>query len=305
MSVIAVQGITKAYGEVRAVDGISFSVDEGEVFGFLGPNGAGKTTTVEILEGYCHPDQGEVTVLGLDPFADGQELRERVGILLQSTSLYPDLSVAELMALFSGYYHKALDADTLISAMGLDEKRNARYAQLSGGQRQRLALILAFINDPELLFLDEPTAGLDPQSRQAVWQWLTEARRKSRTVFLTTHHIEEAQQLCDRVAIVDHGKIIALDTPRHLMAELDHGQKISFLADKKLDLAKLCSIPGVWAATNGRPGEYTLHAEDSQLALKELLEFASQEGCYIKDLRVEGATLEDVFISLTGRRIRE
>jgi ABC-2 type transport system ATP-binding protein len=287
------------------VDGISFSVEEGELFGFLGPNGAGKTTTVEILEGYRRPDQGEVTVLGLDPFGGGNELRERMGILLQSTSLYPELSVAELVSLFSGYYRNALDPDTLMSAMGLNEKRSARYAELSGGQRQRLALILAFINDPELLFLDEPTAGLDPQSRQAVWEWMTEARRKSRTVFLTTHHIEEAQELCDRVAIVDHGKIIALDTPRRLMADLDNGQKITFLADKNLDLAKLSSISGVWAATNGKPGEYTLHAEDSQLALKKLLELASEEGFYPRDLRVEGATLEDVFINLTGRRIRE
>jgi len=305
MTAIEVRGIVKTYAEVRAVDGISFSVEEGEVFGFLGPNGAGKTTTVEILEGYHRPDQGEVTVLGLDPFGGGNELRERVGILLQSTSLYPDLSVAELVYLFSGYYRNALDPDALMSAIGLNEKRSARYGELSGGQRQRLALILAFINDPQLLFLDEPTAGLDPQSRQAIWDWMMEARRKSRTVFLTTHHIEEAQELCDRVAIVDHGKIIALDTPRRLMADLDSGQKITFLADKNLDLAKLSSLPGVWAATNGKPGEHTLHADDAQLALKKLLELASEEGFYPRDLRVEGATLEDVFINLTGRRIRE
>ena len=305
MPAIEVQGVVKTYGQLRALDGISFSVEEGEVFGLLGPNGAGKTTTVEILEGYRRPEQGEITVLGLDPFGDGHELRERVGILLQSTSLYADLSVAELVGLFSGYYRNALDPDILMSAMGLDVKRSARYRELSGGQRQRLALILAFVNDPQLLFLDEPTAGLDPQSRQAVWEWTTEARRKSRTVFLTTHHIEEAQELCDRVAIVDHGKIIALDTPRRLMADLDNGQKIAFLADKNLDLATLSSIPGVWAATNGVPGEYTLHADDSQLALKKLLELASEEGFYPRDLRVEGATLEDVFISLTGRRIRE
>ncbi len=305
MPAIEARQVVKTYGEVIAVDGISFTVDEGEVFGFLGPNGAGKTTTVEILEGYRRPDQGEVAVLGLDPFQDGRELRESVGILLQSTSLYPDLSVAELVSLFSGYYRHTLEPDTLMSAMGLEKKRSAHYGELSGGQRQRLALILAFLNDPQLLFLDEPTAGLDPQSRQAVWEWMTQARENSRTVFLTTHHIEEAEELCDRVAIVDHGKIIALDTPRRLMAELDHGQRIAFLADVSLDLAKLSSIPGVWAATNGKSGEYTLHAEDSQLALTKLLEMASQEGFYPRDLRVVGATLEDVFISLTGRRIRE
>jgi ABC-2 type transport system ATP-binding protein len=304
MPAIEVRELVKTYGQVRAVDGISFSVDEGEVFGFLGPNGAGKTTTVEILEGYRRPDRGEVTVLGLDPFQDGHELRERVGILLQSTSLYSDLSVAELLGLFSGYYRSTLNAETLMSAMGLDEKRRARYGELSGGQRQRLALILAFINDPQLLFLDEPTVGLDPQSRHAVWDWMTHARENQRTVFLTTHHIEEAQRLCDRVAIIDHGRIIALDSPRRLMADLEIDQKIAFMAKEPVDLARLSSIPGVWAASNGKEGEYILHAEEAQLALKGLMELASAEGFYPEDLRLEGATLEDVFISLTGRKIR-
>jgi ABC-2 type transport system ATP-binding protein len=304
MPAIQVQDLVKTYGEVRAVDGISFSVDEGEIFGFLGPNGAGKTTTVEILEGYRRPDRGEVKVLGLDPFRDGQELRERVGILLQSTSLYSDLSVAELMGLFSGYYRSSLNPDTLIAAMGLDEKRRARYGELSGGQRQRLALILAFINDPQLLFLDEPTAGLDPQSRHAVWDWMIRAQENHRTVFLTTHHIEEAQKLCDRVAIIDHGRIIALDTPRRLMANLETDQKIAFLAREPVDLARLSCIPGVWAASDGEEGEYILHTEETQLALKGLMEMASAEGFYPTDLRLEGATLEDVFISLTGRKIR-
>jgi ABC-2 type transport system ATP-binding protein len=305
MPAIEVQQLVKTYGELRAVDGISFSVDQGEVFGFLGPNGAGKTTTIEMLEGYRRPDSGLVSVLGLDPRNDGHELKEFVGILLQSTSLYPDLTVAELVSMFEGYYRHTARPGTLLQAMGLGEKRGARYRELSGGQQQRLALVLTFINDPRLLFLDEPTAGLDPQSRQAVWEWIVQARLDGKTVFLTTHHIEEAQELCDRVAIIDHGKIIALDTPRRLMADLGLEQKVAFLTEDAVDLARLTSIPGVWAAVSRREGEYLLHAEDPQLALAGLMELASEAGFRPRDLRVEGASLEDVFISLTGGRMRE
>ncbi|MDH4209737.1 MAG: ABC transporter ATP-binding protein [Anaerolineae bacterium] len=305
MAAIEVHEIVKTYGDLRAVNGVSFEVQEGEVFGLLGPNGAGKTTTIEIMEGYRKPDSGQIRVLGLDPFRGGHELKQRVGLLLQSTSLYPELSVAELVSLFSGYYREPVEANVLLEAMGLREKTTARYRQLSGGQKQRLALILAFINSPQLAFLDEPTAGLDPQSRQGVWEWIREGRQRCKTVLLTTHYIEEAEALCDRVAIMDQGQIIALDTPRRLMADLEVEHKIAFLAEEPLDLAKLSRIPGVWAASNGKEAEYTLHVDDPQLALKGLLDMASQEGFYPRDLRVEGATLEDVFISLTGKRIRE
>lgn len=305
MAAIEVNQIVKSYGQLRAVNGVSFQVQEGEVFGLLGPNGAGKTTTVEILEGYRQPDSGRVSVLGLDPFQDGRELKKRVGFLLQSTALYPELSVAELVSLFSGYYREPLEAGALLKAMGLQDKSTARYRELSGGQKQRLALILAFINDPELAFLDEPTAGLDPQSRQGAWEWIREGRQRSKTILLTTHYIEEAEALCDRVAIMDQGQIIALDTPRRLVAGLDAEHKIAFVSDQPIDLSRLSCIPGVWAASNSKQGEYTLHVEDAQIALKGLMDFASQDGFYPGDLRVEGATLEDVFISLTGRRIRE
>jgi ABC-2 type transport system ATP-binding protein len=302
---IEVHEIVKTYGDFRAVNGVSFEVEEGEVFGLLGPNGAGKTTTIEIMEGYRKPDSGWVRVLDLDPFQDGHELKQRVGLLLQSTSLYPELSVAELASLFSGYYREPVEANVLLETLGLKEKTTARYRELSGGQKQRLALILAFINDPQLVFLDEPTAGLDPQSRQGFWQWIGEGRQRSKTILITTHHIEEAEALCDRVAILDHGQIMALDTPRRLVAGLEAEHRIAFLAEEPIDLARLSCIPGVWAAANGKEGEYTLHVEDPQLALKGLMELASQESFYPRDLRVEGATLEDVFISLTGRRIRE
>jgi len=305
MAAIEVERLVKVYGEVNAVDGISFTVEKGEVFGFVGPNGAGKTTTIEIIEGYRMPDEGQVVVLGLDPFRERYELKERVGIMLQSTSFYPDLRMGEIVTLFAGYYRHTADTDSLLDMMGLKEKSRAFIRELSGGQKQRLALILAFINDPELLFLDEPTAGLDPQSRQGVWEWIDEARQEGKTAFITTHYIEEAEELCDRVAIIDHGRIIALDTPRRLMANLDAEQSIEFIADDSLDLAKLSAIPGVWAAVNGKKGEYTLHVSDPQVALKGLMALAAEEAFYPRDLRVEGATLEDVFIHLTGRRIRE
>jgi ABC-2 type transport system ATP-binding protein len=305
MAAIQVERLLKVYGEVKAVDGISFTVEKGEVFGFLGPNGAGKTTTIEIIEGYRMPDEGQVVVLGLDPFRERYKLKERVGIMLQSTSVYPDLKVGEIVKLFAGYYRHTTDTDSLLDMMGLKEKSKAFIRDLSGGQKQRLALILAFINDPELLFLDEPMAGLDPQSRQGAWERIDEARQKGKTAFITTHYIEEAEDLCDRVAVIDHGRIIALDTPRRLMASLDAEQRIEFIADGSLDLAKLSAIPGVWAVVNGKKGEYTLHVSDPQVALKGLMALAAEEGFYPRDLRVEGATLEDVFIHLTGRRIRE
>ena len=305
MAAIEVENLHKAYREVRAVDDISFRVQIGEIFGFLGPNGAGKTTTIEIIEGYRKPDDGRVTVLGLDPFRQPYEMKERVGIMLQSTSLYPDLRVGEIIKLFAGYYKHTVDTDALLEMMGLIEKKRSFVRELSGGQRQRLALTLAFINDAEILFLDEPTAGLDPQSRRTVWERVDEARQKGKTTFITTHYIEEAEKLCDRVAIIDHGRIIALDTPRRLMADLEAEHTIDFVADSALDLAKLWDIPGLCTVVNGKKGEYTLHVSDPQRALKGLMALATEEDFHPRDLRVEGATLEDVFIKLTGRRIRE
>jgi ABC-2 type transport system ATP-binding protein len=305
LAAIEVERLLKVYGTVRAVDNISFTIEKGETFGFLGPNGAGKTTTIEILEGYRKPDHGRVLVLGLNPVRRGYEVKERVGILLQETSLYPELRVCEIVKLFAGYYQHTADTELLLDMMGLKEKGKASVRELSGGQRQRLALILAFLNDPELLFLDEPTAGLDPQSRQLVWEWIEGGRENGNTVFITTHYIEEAEALCDRVAIIDHGKIIALDTPRRLMADLDTDHRIEFMADGTLDLAKLQTLPGVWAAMNGNGSEYTLHVQDPQPALKGLMALAAEDGFLPKDLRVRGTSLEDVFIKLTGRRIRQ
>ena len=304
MGVIIVNNLHKYYDDVKAVDGISFEVREGEIFGFLGPNGAGKTTTIEIIEGYKRPDSGSVTALGLDPRRDGYKLKERIGIMLQETSLYLDLKVGELLRLFASYYRCPVDPDALLEMIGLQEKKRAFVRELSGGQKQRVSFVLALINDPELLFLDEPTAGLDPQSRRALWEWIRLAREKGKTVFLTTHYIEEAEDLCDRVAIMDHGKIIALDTPRRLMASLVVEQRIEFVIEGALNAARLKAIPGVTKALDKGRGAFTIYAPEAQPALKSLISLAEEEGFTLRGLTVEGATLEDVFIQLTGRRIR-
>jgi ABC-2 type transport system ATP-binding protein len=304
MSVIAVENLCKHYGDVKAVDGIGFEVQEGEIFGFLGPNGAGKTTTIEIIEGYRKPDIGSVTVLGFDPSRDGYELKERIGIMLQETELYPYLKVNELLKLFASYYRSPVDTDALLDTIGLQEKKGAFVRELSGGQRQRVVFVLTLINDPELLFLDEPTAGLDPQSRRAIWEWINLAREKGKTVFLTTHYIEEAERLCDRVAIIDRGKIIALDTPKRLMTGSEVEQRIEFALDGHLEVARLEALPGVSKALRDGGGEFTVHAREVQPTLKSLIDLCETNGFALRRLTVEGASLEDVFIQLTGRRIR-
>jgi ABC-2 type transport system ATP-binding protein len=305
MNVITVEDLRRYYGEVRAVDGIDFEVREGEIFGFLGPNGAGKTTSIEIIEGYKAADSGRVTVLGLDPRRHHRQLRERIGLVLQETSLYPDLKVGEVLRLFASYYRHAVNPDALLEMIGLEEKRGAFIRELSGGQRQRLVFVLALINDPEVLFLDEPTAGLDPQSRRAIWEWIALARKRRKTVFLTTHYIEEAEGLCDRVAIIDRGKIIALDTPKRLMAGAEVEQRVDFVVEGSLDVGRLGSLTGATRALGDSHGQFTVYTKETQSVLKSLIELSESNGFRLRGLEVQGATLEDVFIRLTGRRIRE
>lgn len=224
MPVIKVEHLRKVYNKVVAVNDISFEVQEGEIFGMVGPNGAGKTTTIECLESLRNPDSGKISVLGLNPLNDGYTLRERIGIQLQEATLYDRIRVWEALDLFASFYHHSIDWNSLLETLGLEDKRNSYINKLSGGQKQRLYIALALVNDPELIFLDELTTGLDPQARRMMWKLVQDIRNQGKTVFLTTHYMEEAEQLCNRVAIIDRGHIIALDTPENLIRSLGGGQ---------------------------------------------------------------------------------
>ncbi len=298
-------GLVKRYGEVTAVDGLDLDVHAGECFGLLGPNGAGKTTTIEILEGLLAPDAGDVEVLGLRWSRDADRLRQRLGIQLQETQLAEKLSVEETLRLFRSFYHQGPSIDTLLDRVGLTGKRAAWYGTLSGGQKQRLAVACALAGDPDLLFLDEPTTGLDPQSRRQLWDLLTQYRAAGRTVLITTHYMDEAQILCDRVAIVDHGRVIALGTPTELIASLGAEHVVEFaLADQPLPpVHALEALPGVRKAkvtdTSGTLIVSVLHE-----ALPALLALVGADQAFSL-LTTHSATLEDVFVSLTGRQLRD
>ena len=242
MSVVEVRELRKAYGRIVAVDGISFSVAENEVFGLVGPNGAGKTTTIECLEGLRNRDAGEVSVLGLDPSSAGADLRRRIGVQLQESSLFDRIRVQEALDLFASFYPQPIDWRPLVAQLGLGERLKAPFVKLSGGQKQRLFIALALVNDPELVFLDELSTGLDPQARRTMWDLVRSLRDKGKTVFLSTHFMEEAERLCDRVAIMDHGKIVALDTPENLISGLGVETRVVFTAEDTIDPRQLESL---------------------------------------------------------------
>ncbi|MBE3575871.1 MAG: ABC transporter ATP-binding protein [Firmicutes bacterium] len=307
MASIVVSDLRKAYGAVKALDGISFQVEAGEVFGMLGPNGAGKTTTVEILVGLRERDGGHVSVLGFDPARNPQEVKDRIGVQLQTSSLFPHLTVREILVLFSSFYrHKAAadSVDSLIARVGLQEKAKTQTRHLSGGQLQRLGLATALVNGGEAIFLDEPTTGLDPQARRTLWDIILDQKRQGKTVFLTTHYMDEAERLCDRVAVVDHGKIIALGSPSRLIAEHFQERALEFSEPRLAHDEHLASLPGV-GRVQFEDGHITLYTQDVPQSLASLMEYANQAGAPIADLTVRSATLEDVFLKLTGRRIRE
>jgi len=304
MPAIEVRDLSKVYDGVPAVDDISFDVAESEVFGLLGPNGAGKTTTVECIEGLRAPDGGSITVLGQPLRGRPNGLKERIGIQLQTTGLYPLLTVEELLRLFASFFQRTLPADDLITLVSLEEKRHTRSKDLSGGQRQRLSLALALVNDPELIFLDEPTTGLDPQSRRQIWNIVKDLQARGKTVLLTTHYMEEAQTLCNRVAVMDGGKIIALASPQDLIAAHFKTTAIEFEDRNSAPLDLLRSLPGVADVTRDG-GLVTLYSTDTPQTMAGLLEAVHGGQLHFDDLRVRSATLEDVFLKLTGRRIRD
>ncbi|HXX19406.1 MAG TPA: ABC transporter ATP-binding protein [Candidatus Acidoferrum sp.] len=302
--IILVEDLYKSYGAVEAVRGVSFAVQEGEVFGLLGPNGAGKTSTVEVLEGLRTRDRGVAKVCGLDPERTGESYKEVIGAVLQSTSLPAKLRVGEALHLFANFYPRRADVDQLLRRFQLEEKARAFYSDLSGGQKQRLALAMALVNDPKVVFLDEPTAGLDPQVRREIYDIIEELKRSRKTVLLTTHYIEEAERLCDRVAIVDHGRVIALGTPRELKQKSAGKTRLEIRLARPVVNGTLARLDGV-SDCREFDGAYVLHSARPPQTIVALVKQLEAENNELQSLEMFSPSLEDVFIELTGRRLRE
>jgi ABC-2 type transport system ATP-binding protein len=304
---LRVHQLRKTYKDVVAVNGLDLEVRAGECFGLLGPNGAGKTTTVEICEGLTEPDSGEVEVLGRQWSKGADELRQRLGIQLQDTQLSEKLTVQETVRLFRSFFRQGAEVSAVIARVQLEEKRNSRVGDLSGGQKQRLALACALVGDPDFLFLDEPTTGLDPQARRQLWELIEEFRQSGRTILLTTHYMDEAERLCDRVAIVDHGKQIALGSPRQLIAANCAEQMVEFSAGSTshaVDLDALRRVAGVREA-RAENGSVVLQVAELHTAVPALLADLARQNVPLTELRTHSATLEDVFVGLTGRHLRD
>jgi ABC-2 type transport system ATP-binding protein len=301
--VIAVSHIRKAYGRAVAVDDVSFDVREGEIFGLIGPNGAGKTTTMECVEGLRRPDAGTITVLGLDPVRDVYALQDRVGVQLQEAQLQKRITVWEAVDLWASLYRRPVDGNRLLTQLGLDEKRKAWFMTLSGGQKQRLFIALALVNDPEVVFLDELTTGLDPQARRAIWDLVRGIRDRGKTVFMTTHLMEEAERLCDRVAILEHGRLIDVDSPARLVARhCPERTVIVATTDPRAD-ALFGGLPGVLAVSRNAD-RVTIDGSGERL-VTDVIGSVSEHRIHVTEFRTVLPTLEDVFLKLTGHSIRD
>ena len=319
---LRIRGLKKAFVDVQAVDGIDLEVAKGECFGLLGPNGAGKTTTIEICEGLTPPDAGTVELLGLNWNSGADELRQRIGIQLQETQFPDKLTVEEALRLFRSFYRRGITVDESIRMAQLEEKRRSRVGGLSGGQKQRLAMATALVGDPELLFLDEPTTGLDPQARRHLWDLVEELKQAGRTIILTTHYMEEAERLCDRVAIMDHGKVIALGTPKELIATVGGEDIVEFavsslgpqvrgagarpdvMQNAVVDAEALTAIPGVQSHRVDE-GVHQLSVSELHTAVPRIFASLEEQGLHLSEFRTHSATLEDVFVRLTGRNLRD
>jgi ABC-2 type transport system ATP-binding protein len=312
---LRIRALRKAFGEVQAVNGVDLEVMPGECFGLLGPNGAGKTTTIEICEGLTEPDAGGVELLGLNWRTNGAELRQRIGIQLQETQFPEKLTVEETIRLFRSFFRRGIPVEESIRTSQLEEKRRARVGGLSGGQKQRLAMATALVGDPELLFLDEPTTGLDPQARRHLWDLVEGLKNAGRTIILTTHYMDEAERLCDRVAIMDHGRVIALGTPQQLIATVGGEDIVEFAvcagdssvqgsAGVSLDPALLAAIPGV-QSHRVDAGVHQLSVTELHTVAPRIFETLAGRGLHLSDFRTHSATLEDVFVRLTGRNLRD
>jgi ABC-2 type transport system ATP-binding protein len=311
-SSLRMRGVRKAFADVQAVDGLDLEVAQGECFGLLGPNGAGKTTTIEICEGLTAPDEGAVEVLGLNWRTGANELRQRIGIQLQETQFPDKLTVEETLRLFRSFFKRGISVDESIETAQLEEKRKSRVGGLSGGQKQRLAMACALVGDPELLFLDEPTTGLDPQARRHLWDLVDRLKLAGRTIILTTHYMEEAERLCDRVAIMDHGKVIALGTPQQLIATVGGEDIVEFAVSSiengdghaAVEAAPLTAISGV-QSHRVDAGLHQLSVSELHLAVPRIFAALSAQGLHLSEFRTHSATLEDVFVRLTGRNLRD
>jgi ABC-2 type transport system ATP-binding protein len=305
---LLLRGLRKAFADVVAVDGLDLEVARGECFGLLGPNGAGKTTTIEICEGLTSPDAGTVELLGLDWRTGAGELRQRIGVQLQETQFSEKLTVEETLRLFRSFYRRGISVDESVRTAQLEEKRGARVGTLSGGQKQRLAMACALVGDPELLFLDEPTTGLDPQARRHLWDLVDELKQAGRTIILTTHYMEEAERLCDRVAIVDHGRRIALGTTQQLIAMVGAEHIVEFAVTERetreVNVALLLAIPGV-QSHRVDAGLHQLSVCELHTAVPRIFAVLNDQGMLASEFRTHSATLEDVFVSLTGRTLRD
>jgi ABC-2 type transport system ATP-binding protein len=304
--VINVEHLVKSYGAVKAVNDISFEVGQGEVFGMLGPNGAGKTTTVEIIEGLRQADSGKISVLGLDIAKAPARIKQKIGIQLQAPSLLPLLRVEELLDLFAGFFTHSLPVSEVLEMLALTDSRKVLVKNLSGGQQQRLSVAMALINDPDIAFLDEPTTGLDPQSRRGLWAVIENMSKKGKTIFLTTHYMEEAERLCDRVAVIDHGQIIAIGSPEELIKNHFEEKAIQFEMDPPPPEIVLRSFSGTTSVAID-VNDVVIYSNDITATMSAVLKYAEKIDAtkQLKDLHVREATLEDVFLKLTGRRIRE
>lgn len=301
--VISVSQLAKRYGATVAVDDVSLEVHEGEIFGLIGPNGAGKTTTMECVQGHRKPDRGIISVLGLDPQRDSAALRQRIGVQHQEAHLQKRIKVWEAVDLWSSLYARVVDTDALLARLGLEAKRNAWFMTLSGGQKQRLFIALALIHEPEVVFLDELTTGLDPQARRAIWTLITDIRQRGTTVFLTTHLMEEAERLCDRVAIIEHGRLIEVGTPGELVRKHCPERTVVFTSESAGVAGQLQQLGAVQSATSNG-STHTVRGEGDDV-VTDVINFISREGIRVTGFRTEAPTLEDVFLKLTGHGIRD
>lgn len=301
---VEVKNVNKSYGDLKAVDNLSFTACKGEIFGLLGPNGAGKTTTLEMIEGLRKPDAGELYIDGFNVQTELKKVTEVIGVQLQSTSIYNKIKIIEALKLFGGYYKKRRSSQELLELVALEDKKNSYHQNLSGGQQQRFALALALVNDPKVVFLDEPTTGLDPQARRNLWDIITKMKTDEKTVILTTHYMEEAERLCDRIAIMDHGRKIAEGTPTELIALLKVESCLEFSANGVFQIDELQRLPAVTKMlTKGDKVE--LFSKNAHTSLVSLIEMSKAKKFEIKDLHVRRPTLEDLFLELTGRSLRE